>query len=78
MVAISNGSSYGAVENLARFNIETIYVVYGTVPFSMGGIVTLTSTTTLYLFVELEFTNYSTAGSWQATNFNAGYIKIAR
>jgi len=48
----------------------------GTAPFSMNGIVTLASTTTLYLYVELLFST-STALTWEVINLNTGYIKIA-
>ena len=69
------GANATGTELLNYYNSSTP-INNGTVPFSMNGIVTLASTTTLYLYVELLFTT-STASTWEVINLNTGYIKIA-
>jgi len=69
------GANATGTELLNYYNSSTP-INNGTVPFSMNGIVTLASTTTLYLYVELLFTT-STALTWEVINLNTGYIKIA-
>jgi hypothetical protein len=59
-----------------NYNDSATPIGNGSTPFSMNGIVTLASTTTLYLFVELLFVS-TTSSTWEVINLNTGYIKIA-
>lgn len=70
------GDSGTQLLNFYNYNDSASPIGDGTVPFSMNGIVTLASTTTLYLFVELLFVS-NTASTWEVINLNTGYIKIA-
>lgn len=61
--------------NFYNYNDSASPIGNGTAPFSMNGIVTLASTTTLFLFVELLFVS-TTSSTWEVINLNTGFIKI--
>ena len=58
-------------------NPATAVSVGGYVPATTNGIVTLTSATDVYLYIELNIVTGQPATSWTPSNISIGYIKLA-